>query len=161
MVFPSLTRVEKFLMVAESFCTMDAPPARLWQVILGHLASLERLVPHGRLRMRSLQWYLKAHWSPESDPPSLPVLLPREVRWDCLVDGEGPFVDWGTVRDTCSRSSPAFGRFLFGVGRSPPRSLRVLGVVGPGEVDAHQSSRNEGSFLRPSGHSEKMSSVIT
>ena len=54
-VFPSLARVEKFLTVAESFCIMDAPPAQLWQVILGHLASLERLVPHGRLRMRSLQ----------------------------------------------------------------------------------------------------------
>ena len=37
-VFPSLARVEKFLAVAESFCTMDASPAQLWQVILGHLA---------------------------------------------------------------------------------------------------------------------------
>ena len=69
---------------------MDAPPAQLWQVILGHLASLEWLVPHGRLRMRSLQWHLKAHWSPESDPPSLPVPLPREVRRD---------LSWWMVRD--------------------------------------------------------------
>ena len=76
-VFPSLARVEKFLTVAESFCNTDAPPAQLWQVIFGHLASLERLVPHGSLRMRTLQWHLKAHWSPESDPPSLPVPLPR------------------------------------------------------------------------------------
>ena len=45
-VFPSLARVEKFLTVAESFCAMDAPPAQLWQVVR-HLASLERLVPHG------------------------------------------------------------------------------------------------------------------
>ena len=89
-IFPSLARVEKFLTVAESFCTMDASPAQLWQVILGHLASLERLVPHCRLRMRSLQWYLKAHWSPESDPPSLPVPLPREVRRD---------LSWWMVRD--------------------------------------------------------------
>ena len=89
-VFPSLARVEKFLTVAESFCTMDAPPAQLWQVILGHLASLERLVPHGRLRMSSLQWHLKAHWSPESDPPSLPVPLPREVRQN---------MSWWMVRD--------------------------------------------------------------
>ena len=81
-VFPSVARVEKFLTVTESFCTMDAPPAQLWQVIPGHLASLERLVPHCRLRMCSLQWHLKAHWSPESDPPSLPVPLPREVRRD-------------------------------------------------------------------------------
>ena len=89
-VFPSLARVEKFLTVAESFCAMDSPPAQLWQVILGHLASLERLLPHGCLRMRSLQWHLKAHWSSESDPPSLPVALPREVRRD---------LSWWMVRD--------------------------------------------------------------
>ena len=89
-VFLSLARVEKFLTVAESFCTMAASPAQLWQVILGHLASLEQLVPHCRLRMRSLQWHLKAHWSPESDPPSLPVPLPREVRRD---------LSWWMVRD--------------------------------------------------------------
>ena len=89
-VFPSLARVEKFLTVAERFCTMQSPPAQLWQVILGHLASLERLVPHGRLRMRSLQWHLKSQWSPESDPPSLPVALPEEARRD---------LSWWMVRD--------------------------------------------------------------
>ena len=81
-----------------------------------------------------------AHWSPESDPPSLPVPLPREVRWD---------LSWWMVRDHLLMGV-RFGRVLFGVGRSPPRSTRVRGVVGP-EVAAHQSSRNEGSFLRPSG----------
>ena len=89
-VFPSLARVEKFLTVAERFCSMPSPPAQLWQVILGHLASLERLVPHGRLRMRSLQWHLKSQWSPESDPPSLPVALPEESRRD---------LSWWMVRD--------------------------------------------------------------
>ena len=78
-VFPSLARVEKFLSVAERFCSMQSPPAQLWQVILDHLASLERLVPHGRLRMPSLQWHLKTQWSPESDPPSLPVALLEEA----------------------------------------------------------------------------------
>ena len=89
-VFLSLARVEKFLTVAERFCTMQSPPAQLWQVILGHLASLERLVPHGRLRMRSLQWHLKSQWSPESDPPLLPVALPEEARRD---------LSWWMVRD--------------------------------------------------------------
>ena len=89
-VFPSLARVEKFLTVAKRFCTMQSPPAQLWQVVLGHLASLERLVPHGRLRMRSLQWHLKSQWSPESDPPSLPVALPEEARRD---------LSWWMVRD--------------------------------------------------------------
>ena len=68
-----------------------------------------------------------------------------------LVDGEGPSVDRGSIRDTCSGSSPVFGRVLFVMGRSPSRSTRVRGVVRPGEVVAHQSSRNEGAFLRPSG----------
>ena len=89
-VFPSLARVEKFLSVAERFCSMQSPPAQLWQVILGHLASLEWLVPHGRLQMRSLQWHLKTQWSPESDPPSLPVVLPEEARQD---------LSWWMVRD--------------------------------------------------------------
>ena len=89
-VFPSLARVEKFLTVAERFCTMQSPPAQFWQVVLGHLASLERLVLHGRLRMRSLQWHLKSQWSPESDPPSLPVALPEEARRD---------LSWWMVRD--------------------------------------------------------------
>ena len=68
-----------------------------------------------------------------------------------LVDGEGSSLDWGSIWDTCAGSSPVFGRVLFGMGRSPSRSTRVRGVVRPGEVVAHQSSRNEGSFLRPSG----------
>ena len=68
-----------------------------------------------------------------------------------LVDGEGSSVDGGSIRDTCAGSSPVFGRVLFGMGRSPSRSTRVRGVVRPGEVATHQSSRNEGSFLRPSG----------
>ena len=89
-VFPSLARVEKFLSVAERFCSMQSPLAQLWQVILGHLASLERLVPHGRLRMHSLQWHMQTQWSPESDPPSLPVALPEEARRD---------LSWWMVKD--------------------------------------------------------------
>ena len=45
------------------------------------------------------------------------------------VDGEGPSVDGGSIQDTCSGSSPVFGRVLFGMVRSPSRSTRVLGVV--------------------------------
>ena len=56
-----------------------------------------------------------------------------------LVDGEGSSVDRGSIRDTCTGSSPVFGRVLFGMGRSPSQSTRVRGVV------------RSGSFLRPSG----------
>ena len=64
-------------------------------------------------------------------------------RGPVLVDGEGSSFDGGSIRDTCSGSLPVFGRVLFGVVRSPPRSTRVRGVVGPGEVAAHQSSRDD------------------
>ena len=67
-----------------------------------------------------------------------------------LVDGEGSPVSGGSIRDTCSGSTPVFGRVFVGLGCSPPRSKRVRGVVRPGEVVAHQSSRNEGHVLGPS-----------
>ena len=76
-IFPALERVEKFLLVAESFCALSACPAQLWQVLLRHLTSLVRFVPHSLLRMRSLQWHLRTHWS-----PSLPVPLSRGVQED-------------------------------------------------------------------------------
>ena len=68
-----------------------------------------------------------------------------------LVDGEGPSVDGGSIRDTCAGSSFVFGRVFVGVGRSPPPSKRVQGVVRPGKVAAHQSSRNEGPLPGSSG----------
>ena len=61
-----------------------APPplARQWEVLLGHLSSLEKLVPRGRLRLCSMQWQLNTIWSPEDDPPDLPVELTQEIRED-------------------------------------------------------------------------------
>ena len=80
----------------------------------GHLASLERLVPHSRLQMRSLQWHLKMHWPPESAPPS----LPGGERGSVLVDGAGPSSPRSSIWDTSSRSSPVLGRISVGVGRA-------------------------------------------
>ena len=147
-IFPALTRVEKFLSVAESFHALSAPPAQLWQVLLRHLNSLEMLIPHSRLRMSSLQWHLKTHWSPESDHPSLLVPLFWEVReglscWmvrDHLLKGD-------SIWDTSSRSTPVLGCVSVGVGLTPPRSCRVRGVVGAGEVITHQSFRDEGNVF--------------
>ena len=72
-----------------------------------------------------------------------------------LLDGEGSSLDGGSIWDTCARSSPVFGHVLFRVGRSPPRSTRVWGVVRPGEVAPHQSSRNEGPLSGSSGLSRR------
>ena len=101
--------------------------------------------------MRTLQWHLKAHWSLVRPSLSSGAFATGSETGPVLEDGEGPSVDGGLIWDTCSGSSPVFGRVLFGMGHSPSRSTRVRGVVGLGEVAAHQSSRNKGSFLRPSG----------
>ena len=74
-----------------------------------------------------------------------------------LVDGEGSPVDGGSIRGTCAGSALVFGRVFVGVGCSPPRSKRVRGVVQPGEVVAHQSSRNEGPFSGSSSFSRRCS----
>ena len=74
-----------------------------------------------------------------------------------LVDGEGSPVSGGSIRDTCAGSAPVFGHVFVGVGCSPPRSKRVRGVVRPGEVVAHQSSRNEGPLSGSSGFSGRCS----
>ena len=60
------------------------------------------------------------------------------------MDGEGSPSHGGSFRDACSGSSPVFGCFSVGVGRTPPRSICVRGVVGAGEFSAHQSPGDEG-----------------
>ena len=72
-----------------------------------------------------------------------------------LVDGEGPSLGGSSIRDTCAGSSPVFRRVLLGVGRSPSRLTRVRGVVRPGEVAPHQSSRNEVPLSGSSGLSRR------
>ena len=96
-VSPSRARVEKFLRLAGNFVKMNSPPARQWEVLLGHLSSLEKLVPRGRLRLRSMQWQLKTSWSPEDDPPDLPVELTQEVRED---------LSWWTVESRLLQGVP-------------------------------------------------------
>ena len=96
-VSPSRPRVEKFLRLAGNFVKMNFPPARQWEVLLGHLSSLEKLVPRGRLWLRSMQWQLKTIWSPEDDPPGLPVELTQEIRED---------LSWWTVESRLLQGVP-------------------------------------------------------
>ena len=66
--FPSQARLVSLGNVVRNFLGDPAPRVRKWQTVLGHLASLEKLVPRGRLRMRSLQFQLKESWSASGDP---------------------------------------------------------------------------------------------
>ena len=95
--YPTVPRIDKFLATASKFLSGWEPPAQLWQVLLGHMSSLEKLVPRGRLRMRSLQWHLNSHWPPERDPPNLPVPRSRQVEED---------LPWWMVRNTLRNADP-------------------------------------------------------
>ena len=155
-VFLFLARVEKFLMVARELLYHErfpgsalaggprspgfaraAGPSRSPSDALFAVASQGALVPRVRPSLSSGAFATGSETGP------------------VLVDGAGSSVDGGSIRDTCSGSSPVFGRVLFGVGRSPTQSTCVRGVVGPGEVAARQSSRDEGSVLGPSGFSRR------
>ena len=117
--YPTLPRIDKFIATARKFLACRDPPAQLWQVLLGHMSSLEKLVPRGRLRMRSLQWHLKSHWSPERDPPNLPVPRSRLVEED---------LSWWMVRDHLLEGTP-FG--------TPTPDLRLYSDVSRAGWRAH------------------------
>ena len=54
--------VSRLRSTAGEFLCSAAPPASLWQSLLGMLSSLSHLVPGGHLRMRSLQICLHRSW---------------------------------------------------------------------------------------------------
>ena len=67
---PTPERIDKFLLLAQNFQRTATTPAVIWQQLLGHMTSLEKLVPRGRLHMRPLQFCLKDQWSSTSQPPT-------------------------------------------------------------------------------------------
>ena len=52
---PSHKRLTNWLSVAEGFTAQQSPSAVQWLQVLGHLVSLEELVPYGRIRIRPIQ----------------------------------------------------------------------------------------------------------
>ena len=104
----------------------EAGPARLPSNVLPAVAFEDTLVPRVRF----------------SFPSGAPV--PGGAGGPILVDGVGPSSHGGSNRDTSSRSTPVLRRISVGVGCTPPRLSNVHGVVGAGEVAAHQSPGNEG-----------------
>ena len=83
MASPSPDRVSRLRSTAAEFLCSTAPPASLWQLLLGMLSSLSHLVLGGRLWMRSLQICLHRSW--DRLHPSTPVAWSpdclRDLRW--------------------------------------------------------------------------------
>ena len=95
--FPTEARIQKFLFLSRKFLAHPSPLARQWQVLLGHMSSLEKLVPRARLRTRSLQWQLKSNWSIETDSPHLPISQSQQVDTD---------IAWWMSRDHLFQGAP-------------------------------------------------------
>jgi len=80
LAFPALPRIEKWISIATLFLELPAQPAVQWLQVLGHLTSLEKLVPYGRVRIRPIQNQLRAHWSMGLHPLTMVVPLDSLTR---------------------------------------------------------------------------------
>ena len=80
LAYPSERRIERWLSISEDLLAGQAQPALLWLRLLGHLASLEKLVPYGRLRIRPIQFQLRSGWSQTRDHPLIQVNLDQGTR---------------------------------------------------------------------------------
>ena len=80
LAYPSERRIERWLSISGDFLAGQAQPALLWLRLLGHLASIEKLVPYGRLRIRPIQFQLRSGWSQTRDHPLIQVNLDQVIR---------------------------------------------------------------------------------
>lgn len=82
--YASPQRVENFRKVLQPFLIEMELPVWQWLSLLGHMASLEKLVEHGRRWIRPIQLQLKENWtSPISRERSV-IITPecrRALRW--------------------------------------------------------------------------------
>ena len=83
MASPSPDRVSRLRSTSGEFLCSAAPPASLWQSLLGMLSSLSHLVLGGCLRMRSLQICLHRSWDRLDPSAPVPWSLDclRDLRW--------------------------------------------------------------------------------
>ena len=94
---PSHKRLTNWLSVAEGFMAQQSPSAVQWLQVLGHLVSLEKLVPYGRIRIRTIQWQLRLQWSQSKEKSSKLIPLDLQSRLAIL---------WWTNRDNLRRGVP-------------------------------------------------------
>ena len=89
--------VDQLASVAEGFTAQQSPPAVQWLQVLGHLVSLEKLVPYGRIHIRPIQWQLRLQWSQSKEKSS--KLIPLDLQSRLAILG------W-TNRDNLRRGVP-------------------------------------------------------
>ena len=76
---PSEERWDRILHLIPQFLHHSHLPARTWQQAIGLLASTEKLVPGGMLRLRFLQLHMLDQWSPRWGSPHYPITITAKV----------------------------------------------------------------------------------
>ena len=131
--WPAEKRISKWLALAQEFLVLQAPPANLWLQVLGHLVSLEKLVPFGRIRIRPLQWQLKRHWKQESD------LFVAQVPLD--LSSNQSLVWWttpGNLRQGICLGAQRISHFLFTDSSNMGWGAHVANLTASGQWSAEQ-----------------------
>ncbi|MPC77252.1 hypothetical protein E2C01_071703 [Portunus trituberculatus] len=145
LVFPSPERVNQFLLVAQSFQEYRSPTVSLWRSLLGHLTSLERLVPGGQVCSQSLQWCLKKHWKAASTlvaGSSFTAVSGRPL----LVDGSRSSSQGSFLCDGSHKAVSVFQRLPSWLGCSSGLLSHLGGVVFPEAEVSHPQPGNDGCF---------------
>ncbi|XP_068247823.1 uncharacterized protein [Palaemon carinicauda] len=148
--FPSQERLDNLDQVIRPFLAGTPVRAKDWQRLVGHLVSLEKLVPQGRLKLRPIQWNLKDLWSAEESSQKIVLVSPSSLQGHAsLVVRQDSHVEGNPVRLHPSRDAALHGRIEGGVGSSSPRGNSRGEMVSGGKDPAHQSSRAHGSTESP------------
>ena len=114
---PSLKRLTNWLSVAEGFTAQQSPPAVQWLQVLGHLVSLEKLVPYGRIRIRPIQWHLRLQWNQSKERSSKLIPLDLQSRLAIpMVDQQGKFTKGSPSRDHRCGVLPVYRQQYSGLG---------------------------------------------
>ena len=80
-VRPSTDRLSRFNALLRLFFLEDRLSALMFLKLIGHMVSLEKLIPLARIRIRPVQFHLADSWNPAMDY-SLPVPISADLRLD-------------------------------------------------------------------------------
>ena len=138
LAYPSERRIERWLSISGDFLAWQAQPALLWLRLLGHLASLEKLVPYGRLRMRPIQFQFRSGWSQTRGQPGS-----RDPGFHSLVENSFESPQRNPTRIPSDRSLPLHRLKCCGLGCSHGQKDRLRKVVRGHERAAHQCAGTE------------------
>ena len=131
---PSHKRLTNWLSVAEGFTAQQSPPAVQWLQVLGHLVSLEKLVPYGRNSHSPLSMAIETPVESvegeilKTDPtrPSVPPGHP-------MVDQQGQFTKGSPNRDHRCGVLPVHRQQYSGLG-CPLAGSNCIWQLVPGPV---------------------------